>query len=396
MRIVLAANPGLGHVLPLLPLALAARDAGHDAVVIGGRGIEPTLAAVGLAHVEAGPPDLASTLAAIPEVAGRTGRSLAVTVWSRGFAGIVAPATADALLGLAKAWRPDIVVHDDSEQGTWIAAERLGVPHIALQVTAWRGPMRRLSEEPLGRLIAHLGLPVDPRLDRWHRHGFLVTRPAALRSDADPVPQPQQGLRPVALDDAGVAVPPWLEAPRARPRIAVTLGTVGPGRADAVAALVQALVPLGAEIVATVGSDIDPASLGPVPAGVHIAAYLPMSRLLQASDVVVCHGGSGTMLAALAAGIPLVMLPAAADQPENAARCEAAGVAIALPVGSRAPQAIRDAVVRLLGEPAWAENARRVQAQIAAMPAPAAVLPAIERLAAAGADGTLEPLPAGG
>jgi MGT family glycosyltransferase len=206
------------------------------------------------------------------------------------------------------------------------------------------------------------------------------------------VPQPAADLRPVALDAGGVAVPPWLEERRTRPRVAVTLGTVGPDRAGGVAGLVAALAPLDAEIVATVGSDIDPVALGRVPSNVHVAAYLPMSRLLPTSDLVVCHGGSGTVLAALASGIPLVMLPSAADQPENAARCAAAGVAIVLPPGSRQPQAVRDAVAAVLTEGRWSAAARRIQAEIAAMPAPVEVLPALEELAQAGPTGLLRPV----
>ncbi|MEI7743563.1 MAG: glycosyltransferase [Chloroflexota bacterium] len=386
MRISFAANPALGHLLPLLPLAIAARDAGHDVVVLGGRSLEPVLAVSGLAHVEAGPADLPAVFAAVPESAGLTGRHLAVTIWSKGFAGFVAPAMADALLDLARTWRPDILIHDDSEQGTWLAAESLGIPHIALQATAWRGVMRRLSVEPLGRIIERVGLPADPDLARWHRHGYLATRPASLRNPEDPMPAGARDLRPVPLDEVGFDVPAWLEAPRgARKRVAVTLGTVGPARAAGVAEIIAALAPLDAEIVATIGADLDPARLGPQPANVHVAAYLPMSRLLPACDLVVFHGGSGTMLAALGCGVPMLMLPIAADQPENAARCEAAGVARVLRAGERGPDAIHDSATAMLAEPSWAARAAEIWAEIEAMPAPAALLPWIEGLAAGAA-----------
>ena len=126
----------------------------------------------------------------IPERAGLTGRRLRRGLWGKGFAGILAPALAAATLELARDWRPDLVVHEDSEQGSWIAAERLGIPHVALQATAWRGTGLRLSSEPLNGLRASLGLPADPALERWHRHGYLGTRPAVA---------PQPG-RPAAAD----------------------------------------------------------------------------------------------------------------------------------------------------------------------------------------------------
>ena len=154
MRIAFVTNPALGHLLPLLPLALAAREAGHDVVVIGGASVAGAVSRVGLRHVVAGPPDLPSVFAAVPERAGLTGRRLAAVTWGKGFAGILAPALAAATLELAREWRPDLVVHEDSEQGSWIAAERLGIPHVALQATAWRGTGLRLSAEPLNRLRA--------------------------------------------------------------------------------------------------------------------------------------------------------------------------------------------------------------------------------------------------
>ena len=105
MRIAFAANPALGHVLPLLPLALAARDAGHDVAVIGGASVAGAVSRVGLRHVVAGPPDLPSVFASVPERAGLTGRRLAAVTWGKGFAGILAPALASATLELARDWR---------------------------------------------------------------------------------------------------------------------------------------------------------------------------------------------------------------------------------------------------------------------------------------------------
>ena len=114
-----------------------------------------------------------------------------------------------------------------------------------------------------------------------------------------------------------------------------------------------------------------------------------MSRLLATADALVFHAGSGTMLAALAAGVPLVLLPVAADQPENADRCVAAGVGIALPPDGRGPDDVARATRTVLDDPAYRTAARRVAAEIAAMPEPAALLPRLEALAAAGADGVL-------
>jgi UDP:flavonoid glycosyltransferase YjiC (YdhE family) len=383
MRIAFAANPALGHVLPLLPLALAARAAGHEVRFLGGSALAPTLEAFDLPHVVAGPPDLASVFERI-DAARLDGPRLAVAVWSMGFAEIVARPLAHALLELSVAWSPDLVVHEDTEQGTWIAAERLGIPHLALQAAAWRGSMARLSAEPAARLRSELGVPPDPDLASWHRYGYLTTRPAALRDASDPMPPGTMEIRPTAVDDDGSTSAPWLATtPGGRPRVAVTLGTVMPERrGPQLATLVEALEPLDAEIVVALGPGLDPRSFLPRPVNIRLVSYVPMSRLLPASDLVVCHGGSGTILAALGAGRPLVLLPLAADQPANATACRAAGAARVLGRDERSPEAIREAVADALINPALARGAAAVAEEIEAMPEPGQVVPALERLAA--------------
>jgi UDP:flavonoid glycosyltransferase YjiC (YdhE family) len=382
MRIAFGANPALGHILPLLPLALAAQDAGHEIAVIGGATLGPLLAAHGIRHVEAGPPDLAAMFAAIGADP-LEGSRLAVRVWSQGFAEVVARPLAHGLVELAADWRPDLVVHEDSEQGTWIAAERLGIPHIALQATAWRSAMGRLSAEPAGRIREELGLPPDPALVSWHRYGFLTTRPASLRDPADPMPTGTTEIRPVAIDDDGSTAAPWLHHPPAQGRrIAVTFGTVAPARrAPFVRNVLDALGPVDAEIVVALGPGLDPNGFLPRPDNVRLVSFVPMSRLLPASDLVLCHAGSGTILAALAAGRPMVLLPIAADQPANAAACAAAGAAVVLDPDRRTPEAIRAAVEHALVDRDLARAASRVGAEIASMPAPEALVATLERLA---------------
>jgi UDP:flavonoid glycosyltransferase YjiC (YdhE family) len=390
MRIAFVTNPALGHVLPLLPLALAARDAGHDVLVLGGTSIRDAVERVGLRHVAAGPPDLPSVLARVPERAGLSGRRLAAATWKGAFAGILAPALADATLELARDWPPDLVIHEDSEQGSWIAAERLGVPHLAFQATAWRGTGLRLSAEPLNALRARLRLPADPALERWHRHGYLGTRPRVLHNPDDPPPPTTVPVRPVALDDVQRGVPSWVDAkPDGRRRVVVTLGTMLPGRTDAVAGILDGLAGLDIEVVATVGPELDPSELGDRGPDVHVERWIPMSRVLATADALVFHAGSGTMLAALAAGVPLVLLPVAADQPENADRCVAAGVGVALPPDAREPADVARAAQTVLEDAAYRDAARRVAAEIADMPDPASLLPRLEALAAAAPDGVL-------
>ena len=112
---------------------------------------------------------------------------------------------------------------------------------------------------------------------------------------------------------------------------------------DTAGRVLAGLRDLPAQVVVTVGRDIDPAELGPQPAHVRVERYVPQADVLPRASLVVSHGGSGSVLAALAHGVPLVLLPMGADQPYNAARCETLGVARSLDVIDATPGDVRDA-----------------------------------------------------
>jgi UDP:flavonoid glycosyltransferase YjiC (YdhE family) len=272
------------------------------------------------------------------------------------------------------------VVHEDSEQGSWIAADALGVPYIALQATAWRGTRFRLSEQPLNRLRTAHGLPEDPGLARWHRFGFLTTRPPGLHDPADPMPAGTRPIRPSAPDPSGGEPPRWPSPDEGRPRVMVTMGTILAGRESAMAAILDGLEQLDVDVVAMVGHDLDPALLGPRRATTRVVRFMPLAELLESASLLVFHGGSGTMLAALAAGVPMVMLPVAADQPENAERCVAAGAATALASDARGAGEVRTAAAAVLANPSFAAAAGSLRDEIALMPSPKDLLPYLEWL----------------
>ena len=114
--------------------------------------------------------------------------------------------------------------------------------------------------------------------------------------------------------------------------------------------------------------------LGPQPENVHVARYIPQTQLLDHCAAVVSHAGSGTFLAALAAKLPQVCIPQAADQFFNAAACAKVGAGIAIAPDGVTVEAIDEAVTTLLEEAAYREAACRVSGEIAAMPSPTEVV----------------------
>jgi len=136
------------------------------------------------------------------------------------------------------------------------------------------------------------------------------------------------------------------------------------------------------DLIVTVGRDLDPDELGAQPANVRVERFLPQAALLPHCDVLVSHAGSGSVLGALANGLPMVLLPLGADQPLNAARCQALGVAEVLEAATVTPQGARAAVSRVLGDPACRRAAERVRDEIGALRGPEYAVNLLERLAA--------------
>ena len=188
-----------------------------------------------------------------------------------------------------------------------------------------------------------------------------------------------QPLRPVVAAPAG-PLPDELVALPDRPLIYLTLGTVYNRDLSVFATVLEGLRDEPVSVVVTIGPNNEPSALGPQPANIAVHRYVPQAALLPHCSAAVIHGGAGTMLGALAAGLPLLCLPQGADQYGNADRVVAAGAGLALVRDELAPQAVRAATRAVLDEPGYRLAARRIADEIAAMPTPAEALTAITRL----------------
>jgi UDP:flavonoid glycosyltransferase YjiC (YdhE family) len=97
-----------------------------------------------------------------------------------------------------------------------------------------------------------------------------------------------------------------------------------------------------------------------VPPNARLVDWVSYSKTMPRCDVVVCHGGHGTVARALASGCVVVAVPAAGDMNENAARVDWAGVGVRVPRRLCNPTAVRLAVERALGSTALRSRAREL------------------------------------
>jgi UDP:flavonoid glycosyltransferase YjiC (YdhE family) len=382
IRVLFTSTGGDGHLLPLLPLARAFAMRGDGVAIAAPVTQRARIAADGVGFRPLGPtPD---EIAA--ERAAHNRRVMALPPHARRpvafsglFAGIHAPRRIESLLAVVRDEAPDLLVYESADLAAPIAAAAAGVAAVHHSFGRPIPPGALRAAAPLMAPLWHAaGLKPDA-LAGAYRGAYVDICPPALREPLAEEPARVLALRPVeAAADSGR---------RARPRVYVTLGTIF----NEVAAFRLLLDPLGAvdcDVVMTVGRDRDPAELAPLPANATVARYIPQADVLPSCDAVVAHGGSGSVLAALAHARPLVLLPQGADQFDNAAACAAAGVAeVLLPTDCTAAR-VREAVERVLISRSHAAAARAVADEIAAMPSPAAVAAELAAWASTGGGGS--------
>jgi UDP:flavonoid glycosyltransferase YjiC (YdhE family) len=371
VRILLTFIGGPGHLDPLVPLGDAAAAAGH-AVAYAGRPatLEP-LAARGVT-VFATEPRRTTSRKRIPLQPVDIERER--SDFRHGFADRLAREQAAALLRVCADWQPDALVCDETDLGAMIAAERLGLPYATVIVAAARSfSTPELVAEPLDAIRAEHGLAPDPEVAMVARHLLLVPFPPRYRDPVSPLPAGAHAFRPRVSRPAEPTEPPT---------VYFSLGTeFNVECGDLFSRVLAGLRELPVHVVATVGTDVDPAELGPQPAHVRVERYIPQAELLPCVSLAVSHGGSGSVLGALAHGVPLVLLPMGADQPYNAARCEALCVARSLDVIAATPADVRHAAAEVLADPSYREAAERLCDEFATLPGPEHAVTLIEQLA---------------
>ena len=178
----------------------------------------------------------------------------------------------------------------------------------------------------------------------------------------------------------GDRLPPEFRDLPARPLVYLTLGTVF-NDSELVGGVLDAIQDLPISIAVTTGPAVDPSVLGPRPANVAAAPFVPQALLMPLASAVVSHAGSGTMLGALASGLPQVCLPRGADQFANAERVQSVGAGVRLLPDEVTPERLRAVVSQVLDEPAYERAARAMKAEIEAMPPAAEVLDDLVHLA---------------
>jgi UDP:flavonoid glycosyltransferase YjiC (YdhE family) len=372
LRLLVAAFGDPGHAFPAIALARELRRRGHEVLVETWERWREAVEAEGLGFTGAQeytvyPPPGPDT----PD-------------------GQTAAAAAQALARLMDGFEPDLVVSDILTLAPTLAAEVAGVPHATLI------PHVYPVQEP-GMPLYSLGMrPPRTPIGRagWRATGPLLAM--GLRQGRDELNETRArlGLGPIERFHGGISellalvgTFPQLEYPRGWPASVRVTGPLffelpdeeiplpaGDGplvliapstsqdpECDLLRTALDALAEEPVRVIATLNRH-RPERPVDVPANAELVDWVLYSQVMPAADVVICHGGHGTVARSLAAGTPLLVCPYVGDMAENAARVGWSGAGLSVPRRLLAPRAVRLATRRLLGEGRFRARAQEIQA----------------------------------
>jgi UDP:flavonoid glycosyltransferase YjiC (YdhE family) len=378
------------HYLPMVPLAWAARAAGHEVRVASQPALADTIARSGMTGTLVGR-DLDITEPFRREIFAVLDRDWnTITpadiqrMGERATAMFMdlADAMVDDLVAFARAWRPDVIVYDPLTYAAPLAAAVVGVPAVRHLF----GP----DQPPTA--FEHAGL--RPLLDRYGLDGLdtlgALTVDPCPPSLSLPGPENRQHTRYIPYNGPGI-VPAWLREPPDRPRICVSWGTSTVKFCGAhhylAGDLALAARELDAEIVVAV-SAADRPLLGELPDDVRVVEALPLHLLLPSCAAIVHQGGAGTTLTAAVSGVPQLVVPCLPDQLLNITRLAGVGAGACLLRKGRPLDAVRAEATAMLadliGAPNYRDAAGVLRREIEAQPPPGVAVARIDTLVTAG------------
>jgi MGT family glycosyltransferase len=403
-RFLFTVWPLTGHIYPNLSLAVALRRRGHAVAFYTGAQMRAQVERQGCEHLPFTAVDEAAFLDLMAEgyqVGNPVQRARRQKALYRTWMVETLPGQLADLTPILERWQPDAIVCDPTLWAPILFLhEKQGIPVAVFSYTmgcllagpdtppfgpglprprhwghrlvnaGYRGVVERFTADSRRRVNAirrAQGLPPITRTVTEHAGTmplYLVTSVPELDYQRTSLPPHVHYIGPCSWSN-GVAGPPpqWMESLSAdQPWVHVTEGTIHHHAPLLLSAAVQGLGAAAMQVIIATGTHRNPdeLGLGPLATNTRVEAWVPYDHLLPRTAVVVTTGGAGTVMAALQAGVPLVVVPTEWDKPENAQRVVECGAGLRLDPGQCTPARLRAAVEQVLYTPTFRHNAQHM------------------------------------
>ncbi|MEU6714065.1 glycosyltransferase [Nonomuraea sp. NPDC046802] len=362
-----------GVIFSIIPLAQAARDAGHEVVMAGPEDVMPVITSAGLAGVAVTARKMLDTL--LYDDGSR--RPIPTDLHERYIFngrcfGRYATWCLDGLLEFAGRWRPDMVVGGTLVFAAPLVARHAGVPYVKQAVDM--GEPRTIdlaAAAELGPCLERLGYHEMPRPDL-----FVDVCPPSLR-EADAPPAELMSYLPYATKGR---IERWMYTKDDRPRLLVSAGSrISRDRDfEVLSGLVAKVAALDVELLIAAPPSVAEA-LSPLPSNAR-AGWVPLDVVAPTCDLVLSHAGGTTVLGNMHYGVPQVLIPYLPYALGFTRRLADYGAAKMVRPEDDSPENVAEACREVLEDPSYRKRARDIAAEMAGLPGPARVLGALERL----------------
>jgi UDP:flavonoid glycosyltransferase YjiC (YdhE family) len=370
VRALFSSTRGAGHFNPLVPFARAFERAGHEVMFAGPPELEGSAEGAGFSFWRLDPPpedELGAIWSRVPELPPEEANEVVVgDIFGR----LNTTAHLPRMRAAFEEWRPDTLLRDPNEYSGALVAEEHGIPHarVAISLMSTEQMGSGIVAPAIDAIRRSAGMAPDPSGDLLRASPWLSVFPRTL--DEGELPD-EHRFRDPAWEEPAKELPDWWPGREDEPLVYVTFGSVAgsfPQALPAYGVALSAVAGLPARVLLTVGRDLDPSALPDIPDNVHVERWVPQQDVLAHAAAAVVHGGSGSTLGALAAGVPLVVVPLFADQPQNARRVAEVGAGLAVePNRDDVPATIpplRAAVDTVLSDPSYRDRAQALAEEL--------------------------------
>ncbi len=396
-KILISVLPASGHVNPMIAIAQALQHEGHQIRVATDNSYHPQLQRAGLEPLIMPYPvgAIAKALEYLRRPAGWLSQIKRHPPQSYFFMHL-AELTA-ALMQYIEDFQADILLTDLNLYAGPIAAEVCQIPYASYcaivntyvspdappygmgvdwypesNMRRWLWPIYRIGmravlwryDRIVNRVRHYYGLPSAHGAMLAHSpYLALIPTTEAYEYPRRAVPAYMMYIGPVTTSERGEVHDDfdWAWLDDGRPTVYVSMGTIVDGT-DIFRNALEAARGADWKMVMAIGREGDARKYADAPPNVLVRNFVPQLALLDKVQAVVSHGGNNTVTETLLHGLPLVVIPNSADQPESAGRVKASGAGIRMRPREATPRRLRQSIEAILNKPSYRAAAQRIQA----------------------------------